>query len=257
MHVTAKEDPWYTNSLVARQLQKQVQEENALQKSVIIMQQNSEHFEEGVIRAIQTAWETFDNWSSRFVFHPNSTLTMLTKEQNVDLCARHLGYYGCSHEVSPAKHRMARFRRSLGPPARSRDSSAKHRPHQLPWQGRPICSPRSRGYARTQEALLQELHRGLLCSYPCWILARACVSVLVHTSSICSNAYTGHLMATSTLSLVCLSSCLSALLAHLPPSTPALTSSTLRARRATPTPSPSSLVDLLLPSPSAHATTKT
>ena len=75
MHVTAKEDPWYTNSLVARQLQKQVQEENALQKSIIIMQQNSEHFEEGVIRAIQTAWETFDNWSSRFVFHPNSTLT--------------------------------------------------------------------------------------------------------------------------------------------------------------------------------------
>jgi len=65
MHVTAKEDPWYTNSLVARQLQKQVQEENALQKSIIIMQQNSEHFEEGVVRAIQTAWETFDNWSNR------------------------------------------------------------------------------------------------------------------------------------------------------------------------------------------------
>lgn len=65
MHVTSKEDPWYTNSLVARQLQKQVQEENALQKSIIIMQQNSEHFEEGVVRAIQTAWETFDNWASR------------------------------------------------------------------------------------------------------------------------------------------------------------------------------------------------
>jgi hypothetical protein len=68
MGVTAKEDPWYTNSLVARQLQKQVQEENALQKSIIIMQQNSEHFEEGVVRAIQTAWETFDNWASRCVF---------------------------------------------------------------------------------------------------------------------------------------------------------------------------------------------
>ncbi|KAM0747057.1 hypothetical protein T439DRAFT_293287 [Meredithblackwellia eburnea MCA 4105] len=67
MHVHAKEDPWYvyTNSLVARQLQKQVHEENALQKSIIIMQQNSEHFEEGVVRAIQMAWSTFDEWNSR------------------------------------------------------------------------------------------------------------------------------------------------------------------------------------------------
>lgn len=62
MGVHAKEDPWYTNSLVARQLQKQVHEENALQKSIIIMQQNSEHFEEGVVRAIQMAWQTFDEW---------------------------------------------------------------------------------------------------------------------------------------------------------------------------------------------------
>ena len=67
MGVGAKEDPWYTNMLVMKQLQKQVHEENALQKSVIIMQQNSAHFEEGVVRAIQTAWETFDNWSSRYV----------------------------------------------------------------------------------------------------------------------------------------------------------------------------------------------
>lgn len=52
----------YTNALVARQLQKQVNEENALQKSIIIMQQNSEHFEEGVVRAIQMAWSTFDEW---------------------------------------------------------------------------------------------------------------------------------------------------------------------------------------------------
>ncbi|GAA5839337.1 hypothetical protein JCM11251_003954 [Rhodosporidiobolus azoricus] len=65
MGVTAKEDPWYTNSLVARQLQKQVHEENALQKSIIIMQQNSEHFEEGVVRAIQMAWQTFDEWNAR------------------------------------------------------------------------------------------------------------------------------------------------------------------------------------------------
>lgn len=65
MNVTAREDPWYTNMLVMRQLQKQVNEENALQKSIIIMQQNSAHFEEGVVRAIQTAWETFDSWQSR------------------------------------------------------------------------------------------------------------------------------------------------------------------------------------------------
>lgn len=26
------------------------------------MQQNSEHFEEGVVRAIQMAWSTFDEW---------------------------------------------------------------------------------------------------------------------------------------------------------------------------------------------------
>lgn len=85
MGVHSKEDPWlafiptlavewnirwlsecnvnrYTNSLVARQLQRQVNEENALQKSIIIMQQNSEHFEEGVVRAIQMAWSTFDEW---------------------------------------------------------------------------------------------------------------------------------------------------------------------------------------------------
>ncbi|SCZ94960.1 BZ3500_MvSof-1268-A1-R1_Chr11-3g03507 [Microbotryum saponariae] len=65
MGVHAKEDPWYTNSLVERQLQKQVHEENALQKSIIIMQQNSEHFEEGVVRAIQMAWQTFDEWNAR------------------------------------------------------------------------------------------------------------------------------------------------------------------------------------------------
>ncbi|CAD6567139.1 MAG: hypothetical protein CYPHOPRED_001457 [Cyphobasidiales sp. Tagirdzhanova-0007] len=65
MGVTAREDPWYTNQLVATQLQKQVQEENALQKSIIIMQQNSAHFEEGVVRALQSAWETFDTWSGR------------------------------------------------------------------------------------------------------------------------------------------------------------------------------------------------
>lgn len=43
----------------------QVNEENALQKSIIIMQQNSAHFEEGVVRSIQSAWQTFDEWQSR------------------------------------------------------------------------------------------------------------------------------------------------------------------------------------------------
>ncbi|KAF7972243.1 hypothetical protein HWV62_18660 [Athelia sp. TMB] len=65
MGVTAKSDPYVANSAVARQLQKQVHEENALQKSIIIMQQNSAHFEEGIVRSIQSAWQTFDEWQSR------------------------------------------------------------------------------------------------------------------------------------------------------------------------------------------------
>jgi hypothetical protein len=74
MNVSQKEDPWYMNGVVARQLQKQVMEENALQKSIIIMQQNSEHFEEGVVRAIQAAWQTYDEWrydstNSPFLHH--------------------------------------------------------------------------------------------------------------------------------------------------------------------------------------------
>ncbi|KAF9231231.1 hypothetical protein BU15DRAFT_68513, partial [Melanogaster broomeanus] len=65
MSVTAKSDPYVANMGVARQLQKQVHEENALQKSIIIMQQNSAHFEEGIVRAIQSAWQTYDEWQSR------------------------------------------------------------------------------------------------------------------------------------------------------------------------------------------------
>ncbi|CAD6906151.1 unnamed protein product [Tilletia controversa] len=65
MSVTAKEDPYTVNQAVFRQLQRQVNEENALQKSIIIMQQNSAHFEEGIVRSIQSAWQTFDEWSSR------------------------------------------------------------------------------------------------------------------------------------------------------------------------------------------------
>ncbi|KAG1822100.1 hypothetical protein EV424DRAFT_1511522 [Suillus variegatus] len=65
MGVTNKTDPYVANIAVMRQLQKQVHEENALQKSIIIMQQNSAHFEEGIVRAIQSAWQTYDEWRSR------------------------------------------------------------------------------------------------------------------------------------------------------------------------------------------------
>lgn len=65
MSVSAKEDPFAVNMAVNKQLQKQVAEENALQKSIIIMQQNSAHFEEGIVRSIQSAWQTFDEWQSR------------------------------------------------------------------------------------------------------------------------------------------------------------------------------------------------
>jgi hypothetical protein len=82
LHVTSKTDPYapltcrhtiitsfviryVANMAVGRQLQKQVHEENALQKSIIIMQQNSAHFEEGIVRAVQSAWQTFDEWQSR------------------------------------------------------------------------------------------------------------------------------------------------------------------------------------------------
>ncbi|KAF9519673.1 hypothetical protein BS47DRAFT_1374988 [Hydnum rufescens UP504] len=65
MAVTAKEDPYCQNQLVLKQLQRQVNEENALQKSIIIMQQNSAHFEEGIVRSLQSSWQTFDEWQSR------------------------------------------------------------------------------------------------------------------------------------------------------------------------------------------------
>ncbi|KAH8118154.1 hypothetical protein DFH11DRAFT_1503741 [Phellopilus nigrolimitatus] len=65
MTINARDDPFVANTSVERQLQKQVHEENALQKSIIIMQQNSAHFEEGIVRAIQSAWQTYDEWQSR------------------------------------------------------------------------------------------------------------------------------------------------------------------------------------------------
>ncbi|WWC68389.1 uncharacterized protein I206_102314 [Kwoniella pini CBS 10737] len=65
MQVSAKEDPFAVNQAVHKQLSKQVNEENSLQKSIIIMQQNSAHFEEGIVRSIQSAWATFDEWQTR------------------------------------------------------------------------------------------------------------------------------------------------------------------------------------------------
>ena len=65
MSVSPREDPFTANQAVSMQLQRQVNEENALQKSIIIMQQNSAHFEEAIVRSIQSAWQTFDEWSGR------------------------------------------------------------------------------------------------------------------------------------------------------------------------------------------------
>ncbi|KAI3605412.1 cytoplasm protein [Moniliophthora roreri] len=60
-----KSDPFIANLAVAQQLKKQVHAENLLQKSIIITQQNSAHFEAGVVRAIQSAWATYEEWHSR------------------------------------------------------------------------------------------------------------------------------------------------------------------------------------------------
>ncbi|KAG8906328.1 hypothetical protein FRB99_007108 [Tulasnella sp. 403] len=65
MSIQARDDPFCQNLLVTKQLVKQVNEENALQKSIILMQQNSAHFEEGIVRSIQSAWQTFDEWQAR------------------------------------------------------------------------------------------------------------------------------------------------------------------------------------------------
>ncbi|KXN82120.1 Cytoskeletal signaling protein slm1 [Leucoagaricus sp. SymC.cos] len=65
MTLRAKSDPYLGNQAVFQQLQKQVLEENLLQKSIIVMQQNSAHFETGIVRAIQSAWQTFDEWLAR------------------------------------------------------------------------------------------------------------------------------------------------------------------------------------------------
>jgi hypothetical protein len=65
MEVTSRGDPYVANALVLAQLTKQVHAENALTKSIVIMQQNSAHFEAGLVRAVQSAWATFDEWNAR------------------------------------------------------------------------------------------------------------------------------------------------------------------------------------------------
>ncbi|KAK7442553.1 hypothetical protein VKT23_016151 [Stygiomarasmius scandens] len=52
--VTPKNDPYVANTCVIQQLRKQVHAKNLLQKSIIITQANSAHFE-AVVRAIQSA----------------------------------------------------------------------------------------------------------------------------------------------------------------------------------------------------------
>ncbi|KAF9254560.1 hypothetical protein L218DRAFT_982503 [Marasmius fiardii PR-910] len=62
-----KSDPYVSNVAVALQLRKQVHAENLLQKSIIITQSNSAHFESGIVRAIQSAWQTYEEWHSRMI----------------------------------------------------------------------------------------------------------------------------------------------------------------------------------------------
>ncbi|KAG5650317.1 hypothetical protein H0H81_012639 [Sphagnurus paluster] len=79
LNVTHKTDPYVANVVVTRQLQKQVHEENLLQKSIIITQQNSAHFEAGIVSAIQSAWATFAEWQSRSTLAITSTRTALAE----------------------------------------------------------------------------------------------------------------------------------------------------------------------------------
>ncbi|KAJ7347263.1 hypothetical protein DFH08DRAFT_1002010 [Mycena albidolilacea] len=65
MAVTSKTDPYVVNAAVIHQLTKQVHEENLLQKSILAMQQNSANFEEAIVRALQSAWQTYDEWQGR------------------------------------------------------------------------------------------------------------------------------------------------------------------------------------------------
>ncbi|KAG6840281.1 hypothetical protein C0991_007769 [Blastosporella zonata] len=79
MSVTHRTDPYVTNAHAASQLRTQLHAENLLQKSIIIMQQNSAHFEEGIVRSLQSAWATYTEWSSRSSISISSTTTSLAQ----------------------------------------------------------------------------------------------------------------------------------------------------------------------------------
>ncbi|KAF8199371.1 hypothetical protein K438DRAFT_2016120 [Mycena galopus ATCC 62051] len=65
MAVTSKTDPYVVNAAVIHQLTKQVHAENVLHKSILAMQQNSADFEEAIVRALQSAWQTYSEWQGR------------------------------------------------------------------------------------------------------------------------------------------------------------------------------------------------
>ncbi|KAJ7601488.1 hypothetical protein B0H17DRAFT_969664, partial [Mycena rosella] len=65
MAVTSKTDPYVANAAVIHQLTKQVHEENLLRNSILAMQQNGANFEEAIVRALQSAWQTYDEWQGR------------------------------------------------------------------------------------------------------------------------------------------------------------------------------------------------
>lgn len=83
LNITAKTDPFVANQAVLKQLNKQVQEENLLQKSIIIIQQSSAHFEESLIRSIQSAWATYDEWLSRSSVTIQGTWRGLADQMNL------------------------------------------------------------------------------------------------------------------------------------------------------------------------------
>lgn len=70
---------YVVNAAVRRQLSKQVNEENALQRSTITMQQNSATFEATLIRDIQSAWQTFEDWQSRMSTSTQQTWKVVGK----------------------------------------------------------------------------------------------------------------------------------------------------------------------------------
>ncbi|PWN18503.1 hypothetical protein BCV69DRAFT_285132 [Microstroma glucosiphilum] len=67
LSVNARQDPHLLNAAVLDQLVRQVHAENQLQKSILIMQQASAHFEEGIVRSLQSAWATYDTWQTQTV----------------------------------------------------------------------------------------------------------------------------------------------------------------------------------------------